>query len=174
MGVKATLMEQALDHIEAAWYVREAYGFKTGLYASSILFEGEQRKRMQKLLDERVIPYVDQHYFLPLYGMSMRSKEVEEAIGYTPTHGNMGRIGALRKPIPCWSAFQEGHVRADGGLSVCCFGADDRFDVGNLNEHSFMELWNNEKFQAIREAHIRADSEGLSALKGTMCEVCVR
>ena len=173
MGVKATLMEQALENIRRAYHIREAFGYRTRLYASSILFEGEQRERMERLLKERVIPYVDQHYFLPLYGMSMRSKEVEEAIGYTPTHGNMGRIGALRKPIPCWSAFQEGHVRADGGLSVCCFGADDRFDVGNLKDRSFMELWNNEKFQAIREAHIRADTEGLSALNGTMCEVCV-
>jgi len=24
--------------------------------------------------------------------------------------GNQGRVGALREPLPCWSAFTEGHI----------------------------------------------------------------
>lgn len=173
MGVKAGLMDAALRHIKAAKKIRDENNFGTNLYASSIQYDGRQAERMQDLLEKHIIPHVDQHYELPLYGMAMREDEIKEAIGFVPTHGNMGRIGALRKPIPCWSAFSEGHIRADGGMSVCCFGSDDKFDVGNLNEAGFMELWNNEKFQKIRAAHLRVDREGITALNGTMCEVCV-
>jgi mRNA-degrading endonuclease toxin of MazEF toxin-antitoxin module len=49
-----------------------------------------------------------------------------------PTAGNQGRVGALRKPLPCWSLFTEGHVTHDGRLSACCFDHDGRFEMGDL------------------------------------------
>lgn len=178
VGVSSKLFEQSLRNIEVAHWVREHFGHKTRLYASSILYDGEQRERMEALLNERVRPFVDEHYFLPLYGMAMRSEAVKQAIGYTPTHGNAGRIDPEtglpnRAPLPCWSAFTEGHVRADGGLSVCCFGSDDRFDAGNVFEQSFMDAWNSPKFREIRQAQLRTRTEGAAALAGTMCDVCV-
>jgi hypothetical protein len=77
-----------------------------------------------------------------------------------------------RKPLPCWPAFTEGHVRVDGALSACCFGADDRFDMGMLDGTNFMRQWNSPPFRKIREAQIRTMKEGNSALLGTICEVC--
>lgn len=178
VGVSPRWFEIALRNIRGAMSVRDAAGYQTRLYASSIQYDGAQQAKMQSLIDSRVAPYVDEHYWLPLYGMAMRAESVKEAIGYTPQHGNAGRIDPAtglpnRSPLPCWSAFTEGHVRADGGLSVCCFGSDDRFDAGNLNEQSFMEAWNSPKFQEIRAAQLRTRTEGPSALSGTMCEVCV-
>jgi hypothetical protein len=73
----------------------------------------------------------------------------------------------LRDPLPCWSAFTEGHLRADGGLSACCFDSDGRFTMANLNEVSFMEGWNSLKFQELRKAHLAKD------VTGTICESCV-
>jgi len=173
MGVKTNLMHDSLMNIEAAWTVRETGNYATNLYASSIQYDGEQADKMESLLDKHVRPFVDEHYFLPLYGMAVASKHIKEELGYVPNHGNVGRVGAIRKPIPCWSAFTEGHVRVDGGMSVCCFGADERFDVGNLNDKSFMDLWNSEKFQEVRAAHLRAEKNGIGELAGTMCEVCI-
>jgi hypothetical protein len=91
----------------------------------------------------------------------------EAELGYRPTAGNQGRLGALREPLPCWSAFTEGHVRSDGVLSVCCFDADGRFAVEDLNEVPFMEAWNSPKFVALREAHLRRD------VSGTVCQDCI-
>lgn len=178
VGVKPALFEQALQNIREAHRTREYYRFQTRLYASSILYDGEQHEKMEELLNTRVRPFVDEHYYLPLYGMAMRSDAVKAAIGYTPTHGNAGRIDPQtmlpnRDPLPCWSAFTEGHVRADGGLSVCCFGSDNRFDAGNLTTQSFMEAWHSPKFREIRRAQLRTRTEGAAALKGTMCDVCV-
>lgn len=178
MGVNRKLFEVALKNIAAAYEVRESGGYATGLYASSISYDGEQRAKMESLLAARIRPFVDESYWLPLYGMAMRSEAVKAHLGYTPTHGNAGRIDDAtglpnRAPLPCWSAFSEGHIRADGGMSVCCFGSDAHFDVANLNSTSFIEAWHAPKFREIREAQLRTVTEGASALRGTMCDVCV-
>jgi len=167
MGVKVSYYDKAFDNIKAAKAIRDSGGYSCGLYASSIKYDGEQQERMAALIEEKVLPYVDQHYWLPLYSMGSVATQREAELGYRPTAGNQGRLGMLRKPLPCWSAFTEGHVRSDGGLSLCCFDADGRFVVGDLTKQSFMEAWNSEEFQRIRKAHLDEN------LKGTVCEECV-
>jgi radical SAM protein with 4Fe4S-binding SPASM domain len=147
--------------------VRKRGGYRTGLYASSIQYDGAQQQKMERLLAERVQPYVDQHYWLPLYSMGAFATLREEELGYRPTAGNQGRIGALREPLPCWSAFTEGHVTAEGKVSACCFDATANWTMGDLNKRSFMEAWNSEPFVRLRAAHLRKD------VTGTVCERCV-
>jgi hypothetical protein len=178
MAVKPRLFHNALANIKRAYQIREAGGYKTGLYASSIRYDGEQQTRMEALLAREVLPYVDEHYWLPLYSMAMRSHEIQGKLGYIPTHGNSGRWNPetglpTRDPLPCWSVFTEGHVRVDGHLSACCFGSDERFDVGDLTRQPFMQAWASPAMRAIRAAQIRTLKEGPRALAGTMCEVCV-
>jgi MoaA/NifB/PqqE/SkfB family radical SAM enzyme len=167
MGVKSKLYHDAFNNLKSAKAIRDAKNYQCGLYASSIKYDGSQQEKMEELLKEHVIPYVDQHYWLPLYSMGSMATDREAEIGYKPTAGNQGRLGMLRKPLPCWSAFTEGHVRADGGLSLCCFDADGRFVVGDLNKQTFMEAWNSDQFQTIRQAHLSND------LSGTVCQDCV-
>ncbi len=167
MGVKGRLYRNALDNIKSAWEVRARGGYKTGLYASSIQYDGEQQVKMEQLLLQRVRPYVDQHYWLPLYSMGAFATQREEQLGYRPTAGNQGRIGALREPLPCWSAFTEGHVTAEGKLSACCFDATAHWAMGDLTKQSFMTAWNSEPFVRLREAHLRKD------VRGTVCEQCI-
>ena len=167
MGVARKLFHTALGNITAAWEIRNQGGYKTGLYASSIRYDGEQQKLMLGHLAEMVIPYVDQHYWLPLYSMGAFAVEREQELGYRPTAGNQGRLGALREPLPCWSAFTEGHVTAEGKLSACCFDANSNWTMGDLNQQSFMEAWNSEVFVKLREAHLRKN------VMGTVCETCI-
>jgi len=167
MGVKPELYHQAIANLRAARFIRDEGGFNCGIYASSIKYDGSQQAEMEELLKEYVLPYVDQHYWLPLYSMGSVATKREAELGYKPTAGNQGRLEMMRKPLPCWSAFTEGHVRADGGLSLCCFDADGRFVVGDLTKQSFMEAWNSTAFQAIRHAHLKED------LTGTVCQDCV-
>jgi MoaA/NifB/PqqE/SkfB family radical SAM enzyme len=167
MGVSKRLFYVAIENIKAAWSIRNQGGYKTGLYASSIHYDGTQQEKMEERLRQDVIPYVDQHYWLPLYSMGAFATEREEELGYRPTAGNQGRIGALREPLPCWSAFTEGHVTAEGKLSACCFDAKANWTMGDLNTQSFMEAWNSAKFVALREAHLRHD------VTGTVCEACI-
>jgi len=167
MGVSGKLFHRALDNIRAAHAVRVAGGFGTGLYASSIRYDGEQQLRMEALLHERVLPWVDKHYWLPLYSMGAFATQREEQLGYRPTAGNQGRIGALREPLPCWSAFTEGHVTAEGRLSACCFDATANWTMGDLNDMPFMAAWHSENFTRLRAAHLKKD------VRGTVCENCI-
>lgn len=166
MGVKPRLFEDALENIKSAWHIRNLGNYKTGLYASSIQYDDTQKDRMEHIL-KSVTPYVDQHYWLPLYSMGSLATQREKELGYRPTAGNQGRLDAMREPLPCWSAFTEGHVTARGDLSACCFDADDRWAMGNLDEMSFMDAWNSDKFVKLREAHLKKD------VTGTVCEGCI-
>ena len=167
MQVKPSLWELSLTNLRAAREVRDSNKYATRIYASSIKYDGEQHEKMEKLLTERVRPYVDEHYWLPLYSMGAVATQREEELGYKPIAGNQGRIGALRDPLPCWSAFTEGHVTASGMLSACCFDADGRFAMANLNEVSFLEGWRNQRFQELRSRHLLKD------VTGTVCAGCI-
>jgi MoaA/NifB/PqqE/SkfB family radical SAM enzyme len=161
--VDPRLYDKAISNIKQVWEVRERGGFKCGLYASSIAFDGDQGVKMQKLIDE-IRPFVDEHYFLPLYGMQGASK----AAGWKPQPGNPGRLDAMRPPLPCWSVSMEGHITSRGMLSACCFGkgVDDTLVMGDLNHTPFMQAWNSPKFQSLRQAHL--DQE----VSKTACAEC--
>ena len=151
------------ESLKAARRVRDEGGYSCGLYASSIRYDDGQLTRMEAAV-ERILPYVDEHYWLPLYGQAGLTSG---ARGTVPSAGNQGRIGALRKPLPCWSLFTEGHITWDGRLSACCFDHDGRFNMGDLNAQSFPEAWHSAAFQGLRAANLAED------VRGTVCEKCI-
>jgi len=165
--VKAAEYHTVVGNLKEAHRMRDEVwagaGHRCGIYASSILYDGEQRDRMKEAVAE-ILPYVDEHYWLPLYGQAGLTAG---ARGTKPTAGNQGRIGALRKPLPCWSLFTEGHITYDGRLSACCFDHDGRFNMGDLNRMSFMEAWHSQPFQALRQANLNEN------VRGTACEKCI-
>ena len=167
MAVSKKLFHRAAENIRAAWQARKQGSYKTGLYASSIRYDGGQQAKMEAFLAQNVLPYVDQHYWLPLYSMGAFATQREQELGYRPSAGNQGRLGALREPLPCWSAFTEGHVTAEGRLSACCFDATAHWTMGDLTRQSFMQAWNSPEFVKLRAAHLRRD------VRGTVCESCI-
>lgn len=154
-------------HLRDARRVRDevevATGHRCGLYASSIRYDDAQQAKMESAV-ARIAPLVDEHYWLPLYGQAGLTAGAK---GTVPTAGNQGRIGALRKPLPCWSLFTEGHVTYDGKLSACCFDHDGRFEMGDLKKEGFLAAWQGERFQKLRRANLAED------VKGTVCEECI-
>lgn len=155
--------QKAIDNLKAARKVRDDGGYKCGIYASSIKFDGAQGEAMRAVIED-IKPHVDEAYWLPLYGMSGASK----AAGWKPQPGNPGRLGAMRDPLPCWAVFTEGHITHDGKLAACCFGdgLDGGLIMADLNKCSFMEGWNSAAFRELRGAHLSRN------VKGTACESC--
>jgi MoaA/NifB/PqqE/SkfB family radical SAM enzyme len=164
--VNKRMFYKALANIKTAREIRDRGNYQTRLYASSINYHGLQQAKMDHLIRESVVPYVDQHYWLPLYTFGAMTNETTEAMDYKPTPGNMGRLGALRDPLPCWCVFTEGHVCADGMLSACGFDATSQYIAADLTKVSFMEGWHSSTFQELRMAHVRKN------VKGTVCEDC--
>ena len=118
-------------------------GHRCGLYCSSLLVDDLQKNRMAPALAD-ILPYVDEHYWLPLFGSSGR-----------------------RKPLPCWPLFKEGHITWDGRLSACCLDHSPRFHMGELDATPFLEAWHSAAFQRLREAHLAQD------VRGTACAQCI-
>jgi MoaA/NifB/PqqE/SkfB family radical SAM enzyme len=161
--VKANEFYTIIDNIKAAHQIKQAGGYSCGLYASSIQYDGEQQEKMEKTVAE-ILPYVDQHYWLPLYGQAGLTSGAK---GTQPSAGNQGRIGALRPPLPCWALFTEGHITYDGHLAACCFDHDGRFNMGDLNHIHFMEAWQSTTFQNLRQANLDQN------VVGSVCEKCI-
>jgi hypothetical protein len=161
--VNTKLWSKAIDNLIAAKHVRDSGNYKCRLYASSIAFDGEQGEAMQDVV-RHIKPYVDEHYWLPLYGMSGASK----AAGWKPQPGNPGRLANMREPLPCWAVFTEAHITASGKLAACCFGTGSDADLvmADLKKVSFHDGWNSPEFMALRKAHLSKD------VSKTACAEC--
>lgn len=158
-NVAPSNFEKIVQNIIAARQVRDANCYECGIFASSILLDGEQGKKMQAAVD-RIKPFVDEHYWLPLFSFGGQTDFGQ------PVRGNPGRLDQMREPLPCWSVFREGHITSGGDISLCCFDSHHRWVVGNLATSTFMEAWNSPQAQLLRAAHLKKD------VTGTACEHC--
>jgi len=164
--VKPALFHKMIGNIKNAKSVRDLGGYHCGLFGSYIQYTGEQMKKMQPVLDE-LEPYLDEMYSLPLYSQADHTGASNAEQGWDVRAGNPGRFENMRPPLPCWSLFTETRVTYDGHLAACCFDHDGKFDMGDLNEMSFMDAWNNPEFKKLRYEHLNKN------VKGTVCEGCV-
>lgn len=164
LGVPKSLMPVTTRNIQEAFRIREEFGYNTKLYASSIQYDDDQKQLMEDYLEENIIPFVDLHYWLPLYSSGGQK---DGRAGHNTTPGNTGRVDDPVDPLPCWQTFTEGHVLVDGRMSACSFDSSGKWAMGDLNKQSFMEAWNSPKFVELREHHLRKN------VKGTICEKCV-
>jgi hypothetical protein len=166
MGVSPKLLNMARENVAKAWEVRNRGGYKTKLYASSIRYDGKQYDDVNAMIGTYILPYVDQHYWLPLYTMGSLAIPREHELGFVPSAGNIGRYDNPVDPLPCWSLFTEGHVLCDGRLSGCCFDATGHWIMGDLKTQSFMDAWTSKEFRDLRRAHLAKN------VIGTACEKC--
>ena len=161
-GMNEKLFYTIIDNIKNAYKVRKEGGHNCGLFASYIMYDGEQQRKMADII-EKLSPYLDEIYSLPLYSQASRITNDE----WHFSAGNRGRHENLVEPLPCWALFQEAHVNFDGTLNACCFAVDDDFIMGDLREQRFMDAWNCSKFQELRNANLEKN------ITGTPCENCV-
>jgi len=138
-------------------------GHRCGLYASSLLYDEAQRSRMNAALLD-ILPYVDEHYWLPLYGHP-GTAATAAAARHAPEAPDRAEIKL--KPLPCWPLFKEGHITWDGRLSACCLDHAARFHMGDLSQTPFLEAWHSPAFQQLRAAHLKQD------VRGTACGNCI-
>lgn len=159
-GVSPSNYQKIVDNIKTARKVKDDGGYQCGIYASSIMFDGIQGEKMQAAVNE-ILPYVDEHYWLPLLTFGGKTN-IGEIVG-----GNPGRLHNMRDRLPCWATMREGHITASGDISLCCFETSNEWVVGNLATHKFMDAWNSPKAQELRAAHLAWD------VHGTACEKCI-
>jgi len=50
----------------------------------------------------------------------------------------------------CWKMWHSCVMTWDGAIVPCCFDKDAKYTMGNINEQSFREIWNGEKYLNFR------------------------
>lgn len=72
------------------------------------------------------------------------------------------------KKLPCYVAWYHAYLKANGDI-VTCHRCD--IPMGNLEEHSFYEIWNNTAFRTFRKNTL--DSNGLISMSNRCrCDFC--
>jgi MoaA/NifB/PqqE/SkfB family radical SAM enzyme len=165
-GAKQSKFFDITANLKGAYRVRKESGYQCGLYASYIAYTGDQKEKMQEIIDE-CKPYVDEMYGLPLYNQAGVTNQDKDKLQWNFIGGNTGRIENPRPPLPCWAAFREAHITSAGDMSVCCFDHGDKYNMGNLKIKTFMQCWNDPDFVALRQAQLDRQ------IAGTVCEPCL-
>lgn len=159
-GAPASLFKQTINNIIWARTIRDVNNYDCGLYASYILYDNKQQERMQPIL-EKVRPYLDEIYALPIYNQASKIGQQEFS------GGNQGRADNPVPPIPCWALFRETHINYDGTVCGCSFNVGDEFTMGDLKCDTFMNVWHSPKFRALRRHHLALNVDN------TPCSGCI-
>jgi MoaA/NifB/PqqE/SkfB family radical SAM enzyme len=132
------------------------------IYASSV-FDPNNEGHYNRIHD-LILPYVDQHYPLRLYG---KRKIVKQNNEYQVVDLPVEESRSLESMLPCWPLFTEPHINCDGYMSACFCDLDEKFIMGDLRKMSLMEAWHSDKYVALRKRHLSKD------VTGCICESCV-
>lgn len=67
----------------------------------------------------------------------------------------------IKNPLDnhCWKLWNSCVITWDGSVLPCCFDKDGKHSSGNLQQNTFSELWNNEKYKNFRAAVLRSRNE---------------
>lgn len=82
-------------------------------------------------------------------------------------------IGEYKYPLidrRCTYLFSLPVIAPDGKVFPCCYTSDERNVFGDLNESSFEEIWNNEKFVSARNLFLQSVARKDAA--GVVCDQC--
>ena len=90
-----------------------------------------------------------------------RNKEIR-------AYGNYIELVHFRQ-IPCKILFEMLAINTDGNVVMCCEDFTPKVTLGNVFETSIEEIWNSEKFNKIRKAHIEHKKYDLDVCKN--CDV---
>lgn len=71
-------------------------------------------------------------------------------------------LNSSKMKVKCTWPFRGTFVTSDGYVTSCCIRMDpDANNFGNIFDHSFREIWNNEKYRWFREQLINGNSNGV-------------
>jgi len=167
INMPSKLFDITKYNIKKAYEIREKFNYKTEISASSILYDDIQKDRMKLFLNEYILPFVDSHYWLPLYTMGGLAVDNEIEKGLKPIAGNSGNLEISVPSIPCWSLFTAAHILVDGTMTACCSDSTGYWKVGDLKNQSFIEAWHSNEFKSLRKSHLENN------IIGSKCEKCI-
>ena len=59
----------------------------------------------------------------------------------------------------CWKMWSSSVITWDGRVLPCCFDKDAKYQMGNINQQSFAEIWSGEKYDQFRSAILKSRAD---------------
>lgn len=72
----------------------------------------------------------------------------------------------IYKKRPCTYVLKSSRILANGEVALCCDSEDANFNLGNINNKKFFDIWNSEKYEKLRNLK--------NFPKTNLCRVCKR
>ncbi len=73
----------------------------------------------------------------------------------------------LQKQIPCSRLWRTMTILWDGKVSLCCIDYNGEKILGDVSKETIKDIWNGEKYQHIRNLHIKGMQDKIK-----LCKVC--
>lgn len=115
------------------------------------LSENEDEREMWLDFWHKRLSDIDMAHFMP-YSANEAGEEGDAAVRY-----------------PCISVFSSMVIRSNGQVDLCC--ADYSFGemtLGDINKTPIIEIWQGDKFRAIRKMHLEGNRDKIALCRG--CE----
>jgi radical SAM protein with 4Fe4S-binding SPASM domain len=95
---------------------------------------------------------------------------------WLPSNSNYRRYDELGNWLynvdVCHSLWNTTVFRWDGEVFPCCLPYKDQDSFGNINENSFEEIWNNQKYQHARSLFLKTSA--INSKCSTVCDACYK
>ena len=67
----------------------------------------------------------------------------------------------IKNPLhnQCWKLWHGAEITWDGKVLPCCFDKDAQYEMGNLQEKDFREIWRSEPYEAFRSRLLQSRGE---------------
>lgn len=120
----------------------------TKLYASTAVYDVNHiPEKMKVFVDKEIKPYVYEHYYFQINNQGGLMQDSHFCVPY-----------CNRLPvIPCPRLFNNSYITYDLKVALCCSAFTKEFILGDLHKERFMEIWNGERMQKLRKAHLEGD-----------------
>lgn len=174
-SIRGTSLEQTIKGIEALVAAKkEKQSSYPQLWFNSIIMKNNY-KNLDEILKLGNRVGVDLIRFKPLNifwaqsdsGLAVEPKELKGAIRKAIEIGKNLKIkhnledllkrletDTYKRPqenIPCYSPWNEVYIQYYGGVRLCCEFYSGKYDVGNMLEEDFKQIWNGAKMRQIRK-----------------------
>ncbi|MDR2406573.1 MAG: radical SAM protein [Bacteroidales bacterium] len=149
--------DRVLNNIKALYDYRIQSKSKCKIYVSFIATKQTALEASKVTID--VKEYVDDIVIIKVRNFGGIAKNIFKILEI----GNDN----YRQTYPCTQPFKDFCVSAEGYLLTCCFDAENKTVIADLNNCSVIEAWYSKKFEDFRKRHLAGD------LKGTLCYNCL-
>ena len=87
-----------------------------------------------------------------VYDFEKGSELIPKAKQYSRYQQNGNEGFSIKNDLldKCWKMWHSCVMTWDGAIVPCCFDKDAKYTMGNINEQSFREIWNGEKYLGFR------------------------